>query len=198
MLANAPRTGSPSLPFSLLLPDRSGSGALSLGRVSDSPTRRFSFATLLPGWWLVLRRRRQRRRSEPSTRPSVPLTTRGMPRRRRSRPCSQSGCRRVMESDGARYQGRDLIERSFTETFEENKGAKIVLEIGVDPLPLAGCRPRGRTVHRYTGQSALDPQRDYEVLFVKRENRWLISSVREEAETARTATHDRLQELSSG
>jgi uncharacterized protein (TIGR02246 family) len=99
----------------------------------------------------------------------------------------------VIEANGDRYQGRDLVEQSFAETFAASKGAKIALEIAsirfVHPEVAA---EEGRSVVTPTQGAPL--VRLYTVLFVKRDGRWLISRVREEPDPL-IRPHDRLKEL---
>ena len=86
----------------------------------------------------------------------------------------------VVEAEGDRYQGRDLIERRFAETFAASPGVKIAIEIeSIRFLSPDVAKEEGRTVD-HAGQGARR-SRPYTVLFVKRDGRWLISSVREEA-----------------
>jgi uncharacterized protein (TIGR02246 family) len=99
----------------------------------------------------------------------------------------------VAEADGARYQGRDLIERSFAETFAAAKGARIKLDI-------AAIRFLTPDVVKEEGRSVVTPARGapvsrfYTVLFVRRDGRWLMASVREEPDPV-VRPHDRLKEL---
>jgi uncharacterized protein (TIGR02246 family) len=99
----------------------------------------------------------------------------------------------VVEANGDRYQGRDLIEQSFAETFAASKGAKIAFEI-------AAIRFVHPEVATEEGRSVVTPAqgapviRLYTVLYVKHDGRWLISSVREESDPL-VRPHDRLKDL---
>ncbi len=99
----------------------------------------------------------------------------------------------VVEATGEAYQGRELIEQSFAETFAASKGAKIAFEIGsIRFLTADAAKEEGRSV--VTTAEGAPIVRTYTVLFVKREGRWLISSVREEFDpTVRPS--DRLKDL---
>lgn len=99
----------------------------------------------------------------------------------------------VFEADGARYSGRPLIERSFGDTFADQKGAKLTLEIAsIRPLSLDVVKEEGRSVIKLASGEAV--QRFYTVLYVKRGGSWLISSVREENDEL-VSPRDRLKEL---
>ncbi len=99
----------------------------------------------------------------------------------------------VVEANGDRYRGRDLIEQSFAETFAASKGAKIAFEI-------ASIRFVHPEVATEEGRSVVTPTQGapvvclYTVLYVKHDGRWLISSVREEPDPL-VRPHDRLKEL---
>ena len=89
----------------------------------------------------------------------------------------------MFEADGARFEGRALIERSFTETFEAIKGAKLSIEIGsIRFLSADTAKEEGRLV--VTPPSGTPEARFYTVLYVKKDGRWLMASVREEADLA--------------
>jgi uncharacterized protein (TIGR02246 family) len=99
----------------------------------------------------------------------------------------------VAEADGSRYQGRDLIEQSFAETFALNKGAKIAFEIAtIRFLNPDAAKEEGRSLLRPAAGAPVS--RLYTVLYVKRDGRWLISSVREELDPL-VRPHDRLKDL---
>nr|WP_303652545.1 SgcJ/EcaC family oxidoreductase [Paludisphaera mucosa] len=99
----------------------------------------------------------------------------------------------VFEADGARYRGRDLIERSYTETIAAQKGAKLTLEIeSIRPLSADVVKEEGRSLTTLA-TGAVVP-RFYTALFVKSDGRWLIASVREETDSL-VRPHDRLKEL---
>jgi uncharacterized protein (TIGR02246 family) len=87
----------------------------------------------------------------------------------------------VVEADGRSYQGRDLVEKSFAETFEAEKGVKIAFEIGpIRFLSKDVAKEEGRTI--LTPVKGAPVSRLYTVLYVKKDGRWLISSVREDAD----------------
>ncbi|MFO0953794.1 MAG: SgcJ/EcaC family oxidoreductase [Isosphaeraceae bacterium] len=99
----------------------------------------------------------------------------------------------VVEANGDRYEGRDLIEKSFADTFEGVKGAKLSLEI--DTIRLISpdvAKEEGRSI--VTPKEGAPVSRLYTVLYVKRDGRWLISSVREEDDPGVSA-HERLMDL---
>jgi uncharacterized protein (TIGR02246 family) len=99
----------------------------------------------------------------------------------------------VVEADGARYQGRDLVERSFSETFAASKGARIALEVGaIRFLTPEVAKEEGRSI--VTPVKGVPVSRFYTVLFVKRDGRWLMASVREEPDPL-VRPHERLKEL---
>jgi uncharacterized protein (TIGR02246 family) len=98
-----------------------------------------------------------------------------------------------IEAEGDRYRGREPIERRFAETFAASPGVKIAVEIG-------SIRFLGPDVAKEEGQTVITPAKEprqvrpYTVLFVRRGGRWLISSVREEADPL-ISPHDRLTDL---
>jgi uncharacterized protein (TIGR02246 family) len=104
-----------------------------------------------------------------------------------------TGDAEVVEPNGNRYQGRAPIEQSFTDTFAARKGAKLAFEI-------EGIRLLSPDVAKEDGRSLITPvtgapeSRLYTVLFVKRDGRWLISSVREDVDPF-VRPHDRLKDL---
>ena len=99
----------------------------------------------------------------------------------------------IFEADGARYQGRDLIARAFTDTFAVSKGARIALEVAsIRFLTPDVAKEEGRSV--VTPVEGMPVPRFYTVLFVKREGKWLMASVREEPDPV-VRPHDRLKEL---
>jgi uncharacterized protein (TIGR02246 family) len=99
----------------------------------------------------------------------------------------------AIELDGARFHGRDRIERRLAETFAASPGVKIALEI-------AAIRFLTPDVAKEEGHAVVTPAKEaplvrpYTVLYVKRAGRWLINSVREDAEVELGA-HDHLKEL---
>lgn len=99
----------------------------------------------------------------------------------------------VVEADGARYQGRSLVERAFADTFAADKGTRIELEIAtIRFLTPDVAKEEGRSVVRPVKGAPV--ARFYTVLFVKRDNRWMMSSVREEADPL-VSPRERLQEM---
>jgi uncharacterized protein (TIGR02246 family) len=99
----------------------------------------------------------------------------------------------VVEADGGRYQGRELVEKDLADTFAANKGAKIALEI--DAIRFVHpdvAKEEGRSI--VTPSAGATVSRSYTVLFVKRDGHWLISSVRE-ANDPLVRPHDRLKDL---
>ncbi len=99
----------------------------------------------------------------------------------------------AIEAEGDRYQGRELIERRFAETFAASPGVKIAIEVGsIRFLNPDAAKEEGVTV--ITPPREGRQVRPYTVLFVKRDGRWLISSVREEADPL-ISSHERLRDL---
>ena len=99
----------------------------------------------------------------------------------------------VFEADGRRYQGRNLVEQAFAETFAASKGAKIALETeAIRLLTPDAAKEEGRSV--VTPAQGAQVSRYFTVLYVKRDGRWLISSVREEPDPS-VSPHDRLKDL---
>ena len=99
----------------------------------------------------------------------------------------------VIEADGDRYQGRELIEQGFADTFAADKGAKIAFEVeAIRFLNPDAAKEEGRSL--VTPAKEAPVSRLYTVLYVKRDGRWLISSVREEADPL-VRPHDRLKDL---
>jgi uncharacterized protein (TIGR02246 family) len=99
----------------------------------------------------------------------------------------------AIEADGQRLRGRNQIEQRFVETFEASPGVKIALEIeGIHLLNHDTAKEEGRT--RITPAKGAPVSRVYTVLFVKRDGRWRIASVREEPD-ALVRPHERLKEL---
>jgi uncharacterized protein (TIGR02246 family) len=85
----------------------------------------------------------------------------------------------VVEADGSRYQGRGPVEQGFADSFAASPGSKLKLEI-------ESIRFLGADVAKEEGRSLVTPvkgatiSRTYLALYVRRDGRWLISSVREE------------------
>lgn len=100
----------------------------------------------------------------------------------------------LIDEYGERIDGRPTIEKFYTALFEARKGATI-------DVSMASLRFLGPDVAKETGQTRVNPggtepptYRDYTVIYVKQDGRWLHSSVREEFPTA-LAHHERLKEL---
>jgi uncharacterized protein (TIGR02246 family) len=99
----------------------------------------------------------------------------------------------VIEADGERYQGRANIEQAFADTFAARKGSKIRFDID-------SIRYLSPDVVKEEGRSLVTPvkgaplSRLYTLLYVKRDGRWLISSVREEPDPM-VSPDDRLKDL---
>src|SRR6185312_5981483 len=99
----------------------------------------------------------------------------------------------AIEAEGDRLQGRELIERRFAETFAASPGVKIAIEIGsIRFLSPDVAKEEGHTI--VTPAKEDRQVRPYTVLFVKRDGRWLISSVREDSDPL-ISPHDRLRDL---
>ena len=99
----------------------------------------------------------------------------------------------VIEATGESYQGRELIERSFAETFAASRGAKIAFEIGaIRLLTPDAAKEEGRSVVSPTEGAPI--ARNYTVLYVRRDGHWLISSVREDFDPT-VRPRDRLKDL---
>jgi uncharacterized protein (TIGR02246 family) len=99
----------------------------------------------------------------------------------------------VVEHDGPRYQGRDLIEHRLAETFAASPGVKLAVDIEAIRF-LSPDVAKEEGVSRVTSAQGASESRRYTVLYVKREGRWLLSSVREETDPL-VRPHDRLKEL---
>jgi uncharacterized protein (TIGR02246 family) len=99
----------------------------------------------------------------------------------------------VVELEGPRYQGRDLIERRLAETFAASPGLKIALDVEAIRFLSPDVAKEEGLSRLTTDQGAADSRR-YTVLYVKRDGRWLISSVREETDPL-VRPHERLKEL---
>src|SRR5439155_3039751 len=81
----------------------------------------------------------------------------------------------------------------FAETFAASPGVRIALEIGaIRFLNPDAAKEEGRTL--VTPAKGSPVSRPYTVLFVRRDGRWLISSVREEPDLL-VRLHDRLKDL---
>ncbi len=99
----------------------------------------------------------------------------------------------VVEADGARYRGRPLIEQRLAETFAASPGMK--LQIQAESIQFLSPE-----VVKEEGQTTVSPVRGaaetrrHTALLVKRDGRWLISSIREELEPL-VPPHERLKDL---
>jgi uncharacterized protein (TIGR02246 family) len=99
----------------------------------------------------------------------------------------------VIEEDGSRYRGHGLIEQRLTETFAASPGVKLKVETGaIQFLSPDVVKAEGRTV--VTPAKGSPESRRHTALLVRRDGRWLISSIREEPDPLMTP-HDRLKEL---
>jgi uncharacterized protein (TIGR02246 family) len=99
----------------------------------------------------------------------------------------------VIEADGTRYRGRTLIERRLAETFAESPGVKLAIKAdSVHLLSPEVAKEEGSTTVTSTGGAA--EARRHTALLVKRDGRWLISSIREEADPF-VSPRERLKEL---
>lgn len=99
----------------------------------------------------------------------------------------------VVDIDGERYQGRDVIEQGFANLFAENAGAKIGLEIfTIRSLSPDVAQEQGRSV--VTPVEGAPQSRLYTIVYVKRDGRWLVSSVRDDLDPL-VSPHERLKDL---
>jgi uncharacterized protein (TIGR02246 family) len=99
----------------------------------------------------------------------------------------------VVEADGDRDQGRDQIEQRFVETFAASPSLKLALKIeSIRFLSPDVAKEEGRSLVTPTQGSPL--ARNYTALCVKRDGRWLISSIREETDPL-VRPHDHLKDL---
>jgi uncharacterized protein (TIGR02246 family) len=99
----------------------------------------------------------------------------------------------VVEADGTRYRGRDLIAQRLAETFAANPGMKLVVKTELIQLISPDvAKAEGQTLVTPTSGSA--ESRRHTALLVKRDGKWLISSIREEPDPM-VSPHDRLKEL---
>ena len=99
----------------------------------------------------------------------------------------------VVEAEGDRYEGRDQIEKRLADTFAASPGVKIAIETdAIRFLSPEVAREEGRSL--VTPAEGSPVESSFTVLYVKRDGRWLISSVREDpVEVGRP--HDRLKDL---
>jgi uncharacterized protein (TIGR02246 family) len=100
----------------------------------------------------------------------------------------------LIDEYGEGIEGRPAIQNFYASLFAARKGATIEISV-------ASLRFLGPEVAKETGQTRVKPKgseptthRDYVVIYVKQDGRWLHSSVREESPAA-LAHHERLKEL---
>jgi len=99
----------------------------------------------------------------------------------------------VVDIDGEHYQGRDVIAQGFAGLFAQNKGAKIALEIfTIRSLSPDVAQEEGRSV--VTPIEGAPHSRLYTVVYVKRDGRWLVSSIRDDPDP-QVSPHERLKDL---
>ena len=99
----------------------------------------------------------------------------------------------LIGDDGERAQGRPAIAQLYTSIFQARPGATIA--ISIDSLRFLSpevAKEEGHTRVKSGGEPEI--LRRYTVLYVKREGRWLYSSVREEHATG-IAHHEHLKAL---
>ena len=99
----------------------------------------------------------------------------------------------VLEAEGDRYQGREQIEQRLADTFAANPGVKIAIETdAIRFLTPEVAQEEGRSLVTPTVGSPVESS--FTVLYVRRDGRWLISSVREDP-VGVARPHDRLKDL---
>jgi uncharacterized protein (TIGR02246 family) len=99
----------------------------------------------------------------------------------------------VVEADGTRYQGRALVEQRLAETFAASPGVKLaVASESIQFLSPDVAKEEGRTT--VTHARGAPETRRHTAILVRRDGRWLISSIREEPERA-VPPHEHLKEL---
>jgi uncharacterized protein (TIGR02246 family) len=99
----------------------------------------------------------------------------------------------VVEADGSRYEGRNLIEERLRDSLTASPGARMELQIeSIRLLSPDAAKEEGRTV--VTPTKGAPVARRYLVLLVRRADRWLISSIHEEPDP-QVPPHERLKEL---
>ncbi|MFO0888054.1 MAG: SgcJ/EcaC family oxidoreductase [Isosphaeraceae bacterium] len=99
----------------------------------------------------------------------------------------------VVEADGSRYRGRDLIEQRMAETFAAEPGMKLAIAAeSIQFLSPDVAKEEGRTT--ITPPKGAAETRRHTALLVRRDGRWLISSIREEPEPF-LPPHERLKDL---
>ena len=100
----------------------------------------------------------------------------------------------LIDEYGDHIDGRPTIESFYSALFAERKGATI--EVSSTALRFLGpevARESGQTCVKVPGGEPAS-YRDYTVVYIKQDGRWLHSSVREEFPT-NLAHHERLREL---
>ena len=98
------------------------------------------------------------------------------------------------DEEGTLVRGRQAISDSFAETFAANRGGK--MEIRPDSLRFLSpdvAKEEGRCIVTLAGGGEPDVDR-YTVLYVKKDGKWLQSSVRELSDPD-ISPHDRLKEM---
>lgn len=99
----------------------------------------------------------------------------------------------VDDGEGDRQQGRDLIEKRLADTFATSPGARIAIETdSIRFLTPDVAKEEGRSL--VTPAEGPTEESSFTVLYVKRDGRWLISSIREEPIDS-GSPHDRLKAL---
>jgi uncharacterized protein (TIGR02246 family) len=99
----------------------------------------------------------------------------------------------IVDVDGTRNQGREVIAKLFAETFAENPGMTIaVASENLRFLGAESAKEEGHTT--ITPKTGARTVRRYTVLYAKRDGRWLYDSVREDTEPL-VSPHERLKEI---
>ncbi len=100
----------------------------------------------------------------------------------------------LIDETGAMIQGRAAIQDYYSNLFAERKGATI--EISMRSLRFLGLDTAKETGQTRVKPAASEPEsyRDYTVLYIKQNGRWMYSSVHEEHPSS-LAHNDRLKEL---
>jgi uncharacterized protein (TIGR02246 family) len=99
----------------------------------------------------------------------------------------------VVEADGKRYRGRALVEERLAATFAASPGVKLALSAdSIQILSPDVAKEEGRTT--VTHARGAPETRRHTALLVRRDGRWLISSIREEPEPA-VPPQERLKDL---
>lgn len=99
----------------------------------------------------------------------------------------------VVDIDGHHFQGRDVIEQGFAQLFASDKDAKISLEIfAIRSISPDVAQEEGRSV--VTPAEGAPHSRLYTVVYVKRDGRWLVSSVQDNPDPL-IPPHERLKDL---